>query len=154
MQLRRIGIICSAFLLTSSGTIVSVAVESPATVTSNSPSSESSLAERFATRKMADSQPLCPSLREDVLPLLGRVGCNGRACHGSFQGQGGFRLSLFGYDFKADHDALAAGKNPRVDLAKPADSLILIKPTSAENHGGGERIKKESWQYQVLRRWD
>jgi hypothetical protein len=34
-----------------------------------------------------------------VGPLLGRLGCNGRACHGSFQGQGGFQLSLFGYDY-------------------------------------------------------
>ena len=41
---------------------------------------------------------------------MGRLGCNGRACHGSFQGQGGFRLSLFGYDFKADHEALLGGK--------------------------------------------
>jgi hypothetical protein len=47
-----------------------------------------------------------PSFRRHVLPLLGRVGCNGRACHGSFQGQGGFWLSLFGYDFDADYKAL------------------------------------------------
>src|SRR5581483_5971880 len=46
-----------------------------------------------------------PDFRQHVVPLLGKLGCNGRACHGSFQGQGGFRLSLFGYDFKADHEA-------------------------------------------------
>ncbi|MDB4637762.1 hypothetical protein OAF24_02575, partial [bacterium] len=39
-----------------------------------------------------------PEFRRHVVPLLSRLGCNGRACHGSFQGQGGFRLSLFGYD--------------------------------------------------------
>ena len=88
-----------------------------------------------------------------MLPLLGRLGCNGRSCHGSFQGQGGFRLSLFGYDFKADHDALTAGAKPRVDVSHVADSLILNKPTSADGHGGGLRFPKESWQYQVLRRW-
>ena len=49
-----------------------------------------------------------PDFQRHVVPLLGRLGCNGRSCHGSFQGQGGFRLSLFGYDFQADHDALAA----------------------------------------------
>ena len=42
-----------------------------------------------------------PSFQRHVLPLMGRLGCNGRACHGSFQGQGGFRLSLFGFDFNA-----------------------------------------------------
>ena len=51
-----------------------------------------------------------PDFQRHVLPLLGRLGCNGRACHGSFQGQGGFRLSLFGYDFAADHAALTGGE--------------------------------------------
>ena len=47
----------------------------------------------------------CPTSSGTSAPLFGRLGCNGRACHGSFQGQGGFRLSLFGYDFKADHES-------------------------------------------------
>src|SRR5262245_57156037 len=51
--------------------------------------------ERFATAA-ADE---VPDFRRHVVPLFGRLGCNGRACHGSFQGKGGFRLSLFGYDF-------------------------------------------------------
>src|SRR5688572_17758953 len=69
-----------------------------------------------------------PSFQRHVIPLLGRLGCNGRACHGSFQGQGGFRLSLFGYDFKSDHDALLAGAKPRVNLQDASDSLFLQKP--------------------------
>ena len=85
--------------------------------------------------------------------MMGRMGCNSRACHGSFQGQGGFRLSLFGYDFQADHEALTAGKIPRVDLKEPAKSLVLHKPTSPDDHGGGLRFPSESWQYNVLRRW-
>lgn len=52
--------------------------------------------------RFTDSQAL-PSYQRHVLPLMSKVGCSGRACHGSFQGQGGFRLSLFGYDFKQDH---------------------------------------------------
>ncbi|MCA9224626.1 MAG: hypothetical protein KDA47_03410, partial [Planctomycetales bacterium] len=47
-----------------------------------------------------------PDFQRHVSPLFGRLGCNGRSCHGSFQGRGGFRLSLFGYDFQADLDAL------------------------------------------------
>src|SRR3984885_5462388 len=63
---------------------------------------------RFASAEATE----VPSLQRHVLPRMGRLGCNGRACHGSFQGQGGFRLSLFGYDFKTDHDALTTGKLP------------------------------------------
>src|SRR5262245_60403514 len=77
-----------------------------------------------------------PSYQKHVLPLMSKVGCSGRACHGSFQGQGGFRLSLFGYDFKQDHEALLGGDEPRVNLKFPEQSLILRKPTMQEDHGG------------------
>lgn len=105
--------------------------------------------ERFAKADVSES----PSFQRHVLPLMGRLGCNGRVCHGSFQGQGGFRLSLFGYDFKADHDALTAGDEPRTNPDDPDKSLILYKPTHEEEHEGGERMKVGSWQYNVLRRW-
>lgn len=107
--------------------------------------------ERFA----AESVTEVPSLQRHVLPLMGRLGCNGRACHGSFQGQGGFRLSLFGYDFKADHEAMTAGEAPRVDLKKVQDSLILSKPSSddPDEHGGGKRMDVDSWQYRLIRKW-
>jgi len=104
---------------------------------------------RFAQADVSET----PSFQRHVLPLFGRLGCNGRACHGSFQGQGGFRLSLFGYDFAADHEALAAGDAPRIDLAKPAASLILQKPTMAVDHDGGERFKADGWQYHLIERW-
>jgi hypothetical protein len=96
-----------------------------------------------------------PHFQRHVLPLLGRLGCNGRACHGSFQGQGGFRLSLFGYDFDADHKALCDGDEPRTNLKKPRESLMLTKPTSddKDEHGGGKRMALDSWQYRLLLRW-
>ena len=81
-----------------------------------------------------------PSFQRHVSPLFGRLGCNGRACHGSFQGRGGFRLSLFGYDFKADHEALTKGDHPRVNLDGPLESLILAKPISDELHEGGQAL--------------
>jgi hypothetical protein len=93
------------------------------------------------------------SFRRHVLPLLGRLGCNGRACHGSFQGQGGFRLSLFGYDFKSDHQALTKGEMPRVDLSNPLESLILEKPTLTISHKGGKRLDSNGWQYRLLVNW-
>lgn len=67
------------------------------------------LPNRFAAAGVKES----PDFRRHVLPVMSRMGCNAAACHGSFQGQGGFRLSLFGYDFKTDHDALTAGNRPR-----------------------------------------
>ena len=84
-----------------------------------------------ANERFAVETPEVPSLQRHVLPLLGRLGCNGRACHGSFQGQGGFRLSLFGYDFKADHDALVKGDPPQVEL-KPGEKPPAEKPAAAE----------------------
>src|SRR5690348_14208243 len=105
--------------------------------------------ERFAA---AEGQEV-PSFRRHVLPLMGRLGCNGRACHGSFQGRGGFRLSLFGYDFAADHEALTACDQPRVNVNDPPASLILQKPTETIDHEGGKRMDLGSWQYNVLRRW-
>ncbi|MCB9940319.1 MAG: DUF1549 domain-containing protein [Planctomycetaceae bacterium] len=90
-----------------------------------------------------------PDFQKHVIPLLGRLGCNGRACHGSFQGQGGFRLSMFGYDFEMDHGNLSE----RIDLDSPDDSLILNKPTSADEHEGGLRLPPGGWEQKLLRRW-
>ncbi|MFO1021472.1 MAG: DUF1549 domain-containing protein [Planctomycetales bacterium] len=81
------------------------------------------------------------------------MGCNGRSCHGSFQGQGGFRLSLFGYDLKMDYDALTKGDHPRVNKENPDESLILAKPTLTMRHKGGKRLDVDSWNYNLLVRW-
>ena len=98
-----------------------------------------------------------PDFQQHVVPLLGRLGCNGRACHGSFQGRGGFRLSLFGYDFKMDHGALTARaksvNSPRVDRTSPDKSLMLLKPTMAVDHEGGTRFESGSWEHHLLRQW-
>jgi len=105
--------------------------------------------ERFATTDVTET----PDFQKHIVPLLGRLGCNGRACHGSFQGQGGFRLSLFGYDFPMDHENLTKGDNPRIDREQPAESLILQKPTLSQVHKGGKKLEPDSWQYRVLERW-
>ena len=94
-----------------------------------------------------------PDFQQHVIPLLGRLGCNGRTCHGAFQGQGGFRLSMFGYDFKADIEALTGGDEPRVNVKAPDKSLILRKPTTDDDHGGGQRFQPGDWEHQLLRRW-
>ncbi len=107
------------------------------------------IGERFADPAVDET----PNFQKHVIPLMGRLGCNGRACHGSFQGRGGFRLSLFGYDFHADHLALLDEESPRVDLENKEESLILVKPTDADLHEGGKRYALGSWEHHVLRNW-
>jgi Protein of unknown function (DUF1549)/Protein of unknown function (DUF1553) len=119
----------------------------------NKPDTSRPIYERFAPVDGKLPSDEIPDFQKHVSPLLGRLGCNGRACHGSFQGQGGFILSLFGYDFKADLDALMAKDSHRVDVEKVTESLILNKPLSEDDHGGGKRLEENSWQYWVLRKW-
>lgn len=94
-----------------------------------------------------------PDFQRHVLPLMGRLGCNSRSCHGSFQGRGGFRLSLFGYDFKADHEALLDPKADRIDREAPELSKLIQKPTLEIPHKGGELMKPDTWQYRMFLRW-
>ncbi len=98
-----------------------------------------------------------PDFQRHVSPLLGRVGCNGRNCHGSFQGKGGLRLSLFGYDFQMDLEGLTANAQSRagkrIDHQRPHQSLILQKPLEQVDHEGGQRFAAGSWQQHLLLRW-
>ena len=98
-----------------------------------------------------------PGFQKHVVPLLGKLGCSSAKCHGSFQGQGGFRLSLFGFNFQQDHAALMAkdslGKQNRANLKSPDQSLILLKATKSVKHKGGEIIELDSWEYRLLHRW-
>jgi hypothetical protein len=100
-----------------------------------------------------------PEFRRHVVPLFSKLGCNMRSCHGSFQGQNGFRLSLFGFEPELDRqelletDELSEGDGPRANLEMPEESLLLHKPTSEDEHEGGQRMKVGSWQYNVFRAW-
>jgi len=120
------------------------------------------LAVIFLTATAADAAVPLPGARSleqvdferHVMGLFGRAGCNMGSCHGSFQGKGGFRLSLFGYE--PDKDYLAVTRDNlgrRLNAADPDSSLLLLKATGQVEHGGGVRFSKGSWQYQVLRQW-
>lgn len=94
------------------------------------------------------------SFRNDIEPVLMRAGCNTGACHGSAQGKNGFHLTLFGYDPSADYLSLtreALGR--RLNVAHPAESLMLTKPTGEVEHIGGTRFAKDSVLYGMLERW-
>src|SRR6266545_2593130 len=70
-----------------------------------------------------------------IMGLFGRMGCNSGSCHGSFQGKGGFRLSLFGYDPEFDYVALTRdNQSRRINPSDPDSSLILLKATGEIEH--------------------
>ena len=90
----------------------------------------------------------------DVAPILARAGCNQGTCHGSQAGKNGFKLSLRGYDAIFDVRALADDlASRRVNVASPAESLMLLKPTAAVPHEGGQVIQPGSKYYETLRQW-
>jgi hypothetical protein len=89
-----------------------------------------------------------------VSALFSKLGCNGGTCHGAVKGQNGFRLSLFGADPAGDHDRLLREFGARrVNLTDPAASLLLRKPTGQAEHGGGVRLRTDSFEYDLLRKW-
>src|SRR5436190_10581214 len=89
-----------------------------------------------------------------VMGLFSKAGCNNGSCHGSFQGKGGFRLSLFGYDPAKDFAALTRELlGRRLDAVNPDNSLLLLKAAGRIPHEGGVRFAKDSWQYAIFRAW-
>jgi hypothetical protein len=92
--------------------------------------------------------------KTEVVPLLSRLGCNAGGCHGKASGQNGFKLSLFGSDPTFDHEAIVReARGRRVFPAAPAQSLLLLKATGQMPHGGGKRIRADSEEYRLIRRW-
>src|SRR6266446_3527787 len=76
-----------------------------------------------------------------LMGLFGRMGCNGGSCHGSFQGKGGLRLSLFGYEPDKDYLALTRDvMGRRINPLDPDGSLLPLKATGQVPHGGGVRF--------------
>src|SRR5436305_7739143 len=94
------------------------------------------------------------SFRNAVQPILAKFGCSSGACHGAAAGKNGFKLSLRGYDDDGDWRAITRHSlGRRINPADPAHSLLLLKPTAALPHKGGERIKVGSPEYLILVNW-
>ncbi|MFP6766371.1 MAG: DUF1549 domain-containing protein [Planctomycetaceae bacterium] len=95
-----------------------------------------------------------PGFLSDVVPILTRYGCNSGGCHGKATGQNGFRLSLLGFEPDFDHVALLReGRGRRMFPGSPDGSLLLAKASGRVPHGGGTRIRTDSKDYEVLRKW-
>ena len=90
----------------------------------------------------------------DIAPILSKAGCNMGACHAQQYGKGGFKLSVFGFEPKADRDAIVRDRlQRRANMVAPEESLFLLKPTMAVPHGGGKRLAKDSVPWQILVQW-
>lgn len=89
-----------------------------------------------------------------VVPIFSKLGCNTGGCHGKTDGKNGFRLSLFGNDPAKDYDYIVKeGRGRRLLPSSPERSLLLLKATAKVPHGGGSKLKKDTYNYRILHRW-
>ncbi|MBI3464594.1 MAG: DUF1549 domain-containing protein [Planctomycetes bacterium] len=98
--------------------------------------------------------PVAPDFDTEVLPVLTKAGCNAGACHGAAIGRGGFKLSLWGSDPAPDYEAVVHElEGRRVNLAEPARSLLLAKPTGRLEHGGDVRLEEDGPGERLIIAW-
>ncbi len=119
---------------------------------------------RVVIEGISEERPF--SFARDIGAVFTKTGCNNSECHGGVKGQGGLKLSVNALFPKEDYrwitqggiyqvmSAEAAGeKKPRINLKEPEQSLLLLKPTLAVPHGGGQRLNPQSSSYRTLLRW-
>ena len=106
------------------------------------------------------------SFGRDIGSILTKRGCNTNDCHGSVKGKGGFKLSANALYPREDYRWIVEGgtyqvlspeskgpKKPRIDLEKPDQSMLLLKPTMGIGHGGGQRFSVDSTDYEAIVNW-
>ncbi|WP_164102559.1 DUF1549 and DUF1553 domain-containing protein [Candidatus Laterigemmans baculatus] len=94
------------------------------------------------------------SFTKDIMPVLTRSGCNTGSCHGAARGKDGFNLSLFGFDPAGDYQRITREIGfRRVNLARPDQSLLLLKSIGAVPHTGGKRFEVDSPYYKAMLEW-
>jgi hypothetical protein len=90
----------------------------------------------------------------DLQPIFTRYGCTSGPCHGKARGQGGFQLSLLGFDHDFDYSAITKdARGRRIFAAAPKQSLLLLKPTGQVPHGGGIRLQVGGPEYNAILKW-
>src|SRR5258708_3554823 len=94
------------------------------------------------------------SFANDITPILIKGGCINSACHGAANGQGGLKLSFFGYEPDKDREAIFVTNNGRrVNKSDPATSMVVLKPGGVIPHGGGKRFAKDGPEFKTLVAW-
>lgn len=90
------------------------------------------------------------SFRNDIMPVLGRAGCNLGACHGAGSGKGRLKLSLRGENPEGDHATLI---KTFLEPGQPDRSAILRRALLEIPHEGGRRFDRDSEMYLLLSEW-
>lgn len=120
-----------------------------------------------STLRIEDAAARRPvAFRREISSILTKHGCNNATCHGSVKGQGGLKLSASALYPADDYEWIAKGggyqvltaevkgeRIPRINLASPEKSLLLLKPTMATTHGGGKRFGADSEDYNTILGW-
>lgn len=104
--------------------------------------------------------------QRDIGGVFTKYGCNATDCHGGVKGRGGFKLSLNALYPEEDHRWIVRGggfqvltaaakgeEESRVDTSDPVESLLLLKATNEERHGGGHVLSADSSDYRLLHEW-
>jgi len=97
---------------------------------------------------------LAVNFADEVVPLFTRMGCNAGGCHGKSDGQNGFRLSLLGFYPSDDYEYLVhEAQGRRLFPAEPEFSLLLLKSSNTLPHGGGKRLERGSYEWELIASW-
>ena len=108
----------------------------------------------LASSSLADDESSRVDFQNDLVPVFTKHGCNAGACHGAAIGRGGFKLSLYGGDPAADYEAIVRrARGRRVNLARPNESLIVLKPAEYVEHGGGTVFDYDGQSARLLIDW-
>jgi hypothetical protein len=95
-----------------------------------------------------------PGFRDQIVPLLTKLGCNAGSCHGAAAGRGGMALSLFGSRPESDYATLVVDlQGRRVHRVVPERSLLLAKPSGLLDHEGGVLIDKGDDAWRAIEAW-
>ncbi len=94
------------------------------------------------------------SFIHEVMPIFAKAGCSSGGCHAKPEGQNNFKLSVFGYDPRADYNEVVSDvKGRRLFFAAPEQSLLLLKASGRIPHEGGERLVPGSEWYRTVLAW-
>jgi hypothetical protein len=132
------------------GLVIPVA-DGSATITATEASGKTATIALMASR-CAEELPV--NFENEIVPIFTKLGCNAGGCHGKADGQNGFKLSLLGFYPEEDYEYLVhEDRGRRVFPADPDFSLLLQKPANVLPHGGGQRMSRGSYEWELISRW-
>lgn len=131
--------------------LVTPGTDGEATITAQGPAGIT-VTTRLQTQRCADEIPV--HFVNEIVPIFTKLGCNAGGCHGKSDGQNGFKLSLLGFYPADDYEYLVhEERGRRLFPADPDFSLLLLKPANLLPHGGGKRMDRNTYEWQLISNW-